>query len=155
MLGAIQGGENAFGQYEIVKPLDEEISDKHLVTSGKSHIELYEDGKISAIVADPIRTDAKVKYGSQVNDELSVDAVSQRPIADLVDVEALSNANCQLVLDTSSNHGTLSASTHFYDPSGIAYGELAKSVGYLSAISGEVRNDFSFLAGNNGLVDVV
>lgn len=94
MLGAIQGGENAFGQYEIVKPLDEEVSDKHLVTSGKSHIELYEDGKISAIVADPIRTDAKVKYGSQVNDELSVDAVSQRPIADLVDVEALSNANC-------------------------------------------------------------
>ena len=54
MLGAVQGGENAFGQYEIAKPLDEQVSDKHLLTSGKTHIELFESGKLSAIVVDPL-----------------------------------------------------------------------------------------------------
>ena len=79
------GGENAFGQYEIVKwdqkdinddEYDfEEVSDKHLITSGKTHIKWFEKGKLSAIVEDPIRTHCSVDYDTfeKNEDNISTD----------------------------------------------------------------------------------
>jgi hypothetical protein len=107
---------NAFGQYEIIKRPDEPISERHLITSGKSHIEMYENGKISAVVYDPIRTDAEVLYNDIPNAEVSTDTVIQRSICDKIDKNELSNINCQYVLDNNINNGTISASTHLYMP---------------------------------------
>lgn len=115
-IGSLLGGMNAFGQYEIIKRPDESISERHLITSGKSHIEMYENGKISAVVYDPIRTDAEVKYNNIPNAEVSTDVVIQRPICDKISKKELSNINCQYVLDNNINNGTISASTHLYIP---------------------------------------
>jgi hypothetical protein len=68
------------------------------------------------MVVDPIRTDAEVKYGSNPNDELSVDSVTKRDIVEKIDAKELSNINCQFVLDNNINNGRLSASTHWYNP---------------------------------------
>ena len=155
-LGSLLGGMNAFGQYEIIKQPTEQISERHLITSGKSHIELYENGKISAMVVDPIRTDAEVKYGSNPNDELSVDAVIKRDIVEKIDAKELSNINCQFVLDNNINNGRLSVSTHWYNP-------LNKlSTTYLSAeqktiidsLKGENAYDSYYSMDNNGNVDI-
>ena len=59
---ATLGGEDAFGQYELIKRKDEPVSTRHMITSGKTHIMWYESGKISAIVEDPIRTQCSVDY---------------------------------------------------------------------------------------------
>lgn len=80
MIGSLQGGMNAFGQYEHIKTNDELSSTKHLITAGKAHYKMYESGKISAIVVDPIRTLADVDYGTEVDSPLSIDAVTSRPI---------------------------------------------------------------------------
>jgi hypothetical protein len=80
MIGTMLGGPNAFGQYEHIKTNNEISSTRHLITAGKSHVEMYESGKISAIVVDPIRTSADVDYGSEVVSPLSIDAVTSRPI---------------------------------------------------------------------------
>lgn len=57
-------------------------SSKHLVTAGKSHYMMYESGKISAIVVDPIRTEASVAYETGVDAPLSIDAVESREVCD-------------------------------------------------------------------------
>lgn len=88
-----------------------------MLTAGKSHYQMHEAGKISAIVFDPIRTEAKVKYESGVNAPLSVDAVESRPVCDKVDSEELSSIHCQQVLDNdSSTYGSISHSTHYFNP---------------------------------------
>ncbi len=53
----------------------EPVSDKHLITSGKTHIKWFENGKLSAIVEDPIRTICSVDYDSWEfgNDNISAD----------------------------------------------------------------------------------
>lgn len=108
---AALAGQNAYGQHQLVfDPKKEEESRKHLVTSGKSRVEIYESGKISAVVEDPIRTEAAVDY-SQLSGELS-----SRPVQDAVDLEQISNMNCQLVLDNAFGNGTISCSTHRYVP---------------------------------------
>ena len=155
MLGAIQGGENAFGQFEIVKNFDEPVSDRHLLTSGKTHVELYESGKLSAIVVDPVRTEAKVKYDTSLEAELSVDAVESRPIADKVDDEEISSINCQLVMDNDVARGTISASTHYFDPistNAVISSDDGQNI-IVSSMVGEIRNDSYFMSNNDGMVD--
>lgn len=105
---AALGGENAFGQHEIVKLSSEEVSERHLITSGKTHVEWYENGKLSAIVEDPIRTTASVDFDN--------DAVQSRELQDKVDTEEISNLNCQAVLDNKYGRGTISCSTHYWNP---------------------------------------
>ena len=153
MLGAIQGGENAFGQYELVKKPDELSSERHLVTSGKSHIEMYENGKISAIVFDPIRTEAKVKYNDSIDGQVSVDAVESRPICEKVDSKELSNINCQFVLDNNAANGTISSSTTWYNPiseSEIISADNGQTI-IVSSLNGEEQNSFYDIAGNDGM----
>ena len=116
MVGSLLGGQNAFGQYEIVRTNDELTSTRHLVTAGKSHVEMFEDGKISAIVFQPIRTEATAKYNGTPDSPISVDAVESRPICEKVDSNEISNINCQIVLDNYVSNGTLSNSTHYFDP---------------------------------------
>ena len=116
MVGSLLGGQNAFGQYELIRTNEEQTSNKHLITSGHSHIEMYEDGKISAMVVAPIRTEAVVEYHATPDASLSVDAVDSRPICDKIAEDALSNINCQYVLDNTENNGTISSSTHYFCP---------------------------------------
>lgn len=116
MVGSLLGGQNAFGQYELIRTNEEQTSNKHLITSGHSHIEMYEDGKISAMVVAPIRTEAVVEYHATPDASLSVDAVDSRPICDKIAEDALSNINCQYVLDNSKNNGMISSSTHYFQP---------------------------------------
>lgn len=155
MLGSLQGGENAFGQYEIIKAPNEISSTRHLITSGKSHVEMYENGKISAIVVDPIRTEAKVKYSDDLGNELSIDAVSSRPTCEKVDAEEISSINCQFVLDNHDANGTMSCSTHWFNPANeknmlsIDNGQTI----VVSSLIGEERNDYSYVANNVGMVD--
>lgn len=145
MLGCVLGGENAFGQYELVKNNDEISSTRHLMTSGKSHIEMYENGKISAIVVDPIRTDAKVHYDDSINGPLSIDAVSERPICNKVDAKEISSINCQFVLDNKYANGTISSSTHLYNP--------INESNTISSLNGEQQNDSFYVMGNDGMTN--
>lgn len=115
-MGTLLGGQNAFGQYELIKNPDEIVSDKHLITAGKSHIQMYESGKISSIVCYPIRTDAKVEYSDIPNAELSTDHVVEREICDKIASDEIENINCQHVLDNQVNYGTISSSTHYFNP---------------------------------------
>ena len=115
-IGSLLGGMNAFGQYEIIKTNDELSSSKHLVTAGKSHYMMHESGKISAIVVDPIRTEASVAYETGVDAPLSIDAVESREVCDQVANEEISSIDCQHVLDNFYGHGTISSSTHYFNP---------------------------------------
>lgn len=131
----LQGGENAFGQYEIIKhdlqeendewiedEDKEEVSKKHLITSGKTHIKWFENGKISAIVEDPIRTICSVDYdtwelgNNNILDEFKyTTSLSNDNVWKIRDHE-LSNIDCQFVLDNNGDaYGKLSASTHWYN----------------------------------------
>ena len=110
---AALGGQNAYGQHELVLKPEEEVSERHLVTSGKTHIEWYENGKISAIVEDPIRTEASVVYNEED------DHLVNRNLQDKVDAEEISNMNCQTVMDNFYDRGTISSSTHLYIPTSV------------------------------------
>ena len=110
------GGQNAFGQYEVVKSSSEAVSERHLITSGKTHIEWYENGKISAIVVDPDRRYAEVNYNNTYIGQISDDQVSARPVVASVDNEDISSIDCQLVLDNHEFNGTISCGTHYFDP---------------------------------------
>lgn len=113
---ACLGGENAFGQHEIIKRPDEEVSERHLITSGKTHIEWYENGKLSVQVEDPDRRDAIVSYNNNYISQISDDAVSAWPICDKVANNEISNIHCKLVMDNDgSSFGVISAQTHHYD----------------------------------------
>lgn len=132
-IASVLGSENAFGQYSIIKKdlkeengrqIDskEDVSERHLVTSGKTHIEWYENGKISAIVEDPIRTICSVDYDSweKGNDNISADDKYQSKLSNdnvwKIRDNKLSNIDCQLVLDNDGDtFGQLSTSTHRYN----------------------------------------
>ena len=115
-IGSILGGENAFGQYDIVKSQKEKVSSKHLITSGKSQIEIFEDGKISAIVEDPVSTSAIIDYHDDKNilSILSTDCISARPICDKIDNNEISNIHCKLVLDNQLSNGSILENTHHF-----------------------------------------
>ena len=110
------GGQNAFGQHEIVKNQDEEQSTRHMVTSGKTHVEIFENGKLSSIVQTPDTRISEVKYNETEDGYLSADAVVARPIYQQIDEREISTINCQHVLDVNSNYGEISASTYYYVP---------------------------------------
>lgn len=129
---ATLGGENAFGQYSIIKKdlkeengneinSTEEESRRHLITSGKTHIEWFENGKLSAIVEDPIRTICSVDFDSweKGNDNISADDKYQSKLSNdnvwKIRDNKLSNIDCQLVLDNNGKtNGKLSTSTHYF-----------------------------------------
>lgn len=113
------GGQNAFGQYETIKPQNELCSTSHLITSGKTHVELFERGCLSVRVEDPDRRDAEVKYNNYLS-QISTDHVTARPIVDRVNTEELSNIHCQLVLDNNdTTNGSIYATTHWFDKQNI------------------------------------
>ena len=125
------GGENAFGQYAIgldtvtteienedgeKQTVDQLSSSHHVITSGKTHIEWYENGKLSVQVEDPDRRDALVDYTNNYIGQISDDVVSARPLCELVEDEQISNIHCKLVLDNNSNlNGVISVQTHLFD----------------------------------------
>lgn len=149
-IGTMLGGQNAFGQYEWIKNPDEIVSDKHLITAGKSHIQMHESGKISSIVCFPIRTEAKVEYDDSPTAELSTDHVVERPLCDKVDNDKVMNINCQNVLDNYANYGTISSSTHYFNP--IAINEILNSETETSTIrkSGKISTDSYNIINNVG-----
>ena len=113
------GGQNAFGQYETIKTQNELCSTSHLITSGKTHVELFERGCLSVRVEDPDRRDAEVKYNNYLS-QISTDHVTARPIVDRVNTEELSNIHCQLVLDNNdTTNGSIYATTHWFDKQNI------------------------------------
>lgn len=117
--GSLLGGPNAFGQYEHIKANDEISSTKHLITAGKSHYQMHESGKISAIVVDPIRTEAHVHYGTAVDSPLSTDAVTLRPVCEKVDAKEVSSVYCKEILDNGGGngaYGSISHYTHYFNP---------------------------------------
>lgn len=150
MMGTILGGQNAFGQYEWIKSPNEETSTKHLITAGRSHVEMHESGKISSIVCFPIRTDAKVEYDDSPTAELSTDHVIERPLCDKIDKNKLMNINCQNVLDNFVNYGTISSSTHYFNP--IAINETLSSTSGTSTIkkNGTISSDSYDIVNNVG-----
>lgn len=107
VIGATLGGSNAFGQYSHI--FDNKLSGKialstdinkvnhsspsHLITAGKTHLRLFEDGRISAITVTPNITSVDVDFQ---NKQLCSDFLS-------------SKVNSQFVM---SNRGELSASTN-------------------------------------------
>lgn len=113
---AALGGSNAFGQHEIVKHNYEPQSTRHMITSGKSHVEIFENGKISSIVQTPDTRPAVVKFNNEENAYLSTDAVEERPIYDLIADKEISTVNCQHVLDVVANDGEVSSSTYCFMP---------------------------------------
>lgn len=152
MIGSLQGGMNAFGQYEHIKTNDELSSTKHLITAGKAHYKMYESGKISAIVVDPIRTQADVDYGTEVDSPLSIDAVTSRPIQDKVDSKELSSIDCQHVLDNFYGHGTISSSTHWYDPTSYSTTTVlsAEQKTTIEKKNGKAETDSYYIVDNDG-----
>lgn len=109
---ACLGGENAFGQHEIIKRPDEQVSQRHLITSGKTHIEWYENGKLSVQVEDPDRRDAIVNHNNNYIGQINDDAVSTRPVCDKIAANELSNIHCKLVMDNAVNNGQMLINTH-------------------------------------------
>lgn len=77
-----------------MKSSSEAVSERHLITSGKTHIEWYENGKISAIVVDPDRRYAEVNYNNTYIGQISDDQVSARPVVASVDNEDISSIDC-------------------------------------------------------------
>lgn len=136
------GGDNAFGQYEIIMPprtrqnldtikseINESlkknskisslntseyiVSDKHLITAKNTQLEFYESGILSAIVRDPYQNDAIVNHNtSQFQYDQQFDSVSCYPAKNAVDENKVNNSNCQFVLNNIINGGEVFASTH-------------------------------------------
>jgi len=94
----------------LIKGKDEEVSERHLITSRKTHIEWYENGKLSVQVEDPDRRDSLIDYKNTYIGQISDDVVSARPICEKVEAEELSNIHCKLVFDNdASTYGVISA----------------------------------------------
>lgn len=111
------GGQNAFGQYQIIKTPKELCATKHLITSGKTQIELFENGKAYCVVKDPDRRPAIVDYKS-LDDvtKLLNDSVSAYTVATSAENLQISSIDCQFALDNDmSCHGLAQMKTQFYD----------------------------------------
>ena len=115
MIGCTLGGDNAFGQYEIIRGQSELVSPRHLVTSGKSQIEIYESGKISSLVSDPIRTEAVAEHAGDIREFLSGEYVTARPMLEKIAANEVSNVYCQHVLDNEAYRGQVLSETYRYD----------------------------------------
>ena len=123
---ACLGGENAFGQYELIKHIDElssaEISDvntivnRHMVTSGQANVLIEENGTINASVCSPQRRLAEVKYDEVRDSKISVDHVISRPFSNLTLSNIIEHTECQFVDDVAKNNGTIQHSTSYVFP---------------------------------------
>lgn len=151
---ATLGGENAFGQYELIKNKHEEVSDRHMITSGKTHMLWYENGKLSGIVEDPIRTECSVDY-DQFELEANNTSVENKysysisnDILNKIAKNEISNINCQYVLDNNGGtHGKLSTSTHWFNIIKADDNSVAKTTGTISVDNWNIMS-------NNGIIDI-
>lgn len=152
---ATLGGENAFGQYDLIKKKEEDVSERHLITSGKTHMMWYENGKISAIVEDPIRTYCSVDFDQFELEDNNTSVTNKynykitNPVNEKIAKNEISNINCQYVLDNNGEaHGVLSTSTHWYDI--INVNLSAEQITKKGVISTDNRN----VMDNNGVIDI-
>lgn len=111
VIGATLGGENSFGQYsQVFKSVmsgttatstDISVvnhsSPSHLITAGKTHIHLFEDGRLSAITTTPTTVPVSVDF----------DSATATPLVEKEDI----NIDSQFVI---ANAGEISASTNDY-----------------------------------------
>ncbi len=108
-IGATLGGENAYWQYENIKAKDEEISKKHMFTTGMAHFEMHESGKISSYVQQPYDNNVSIDFSKgDVSCEVSAEIAIQ------IDNNEISHIVCQHVIDNDLNNGEISASTHHF-----------------------------------------
>lgn len=110
------GGENAFGQYEIIHPVGEAQSEKHRISSEKSWIQLEQHGELKLQVEDPDRRDATVEYGAKYNDKISTDHVIERLSVDAINENELSNLHCGIYLNNHLSNGTIDLQTYQSSP---------------------------------------
>ena len=110
-IGATLGGENAYNQYNQIKLQDEDISKKHMFTTGMSHFQMHESGKISSYVQQPYDNNVSIDFSrGDVSCEISDEVMQQ------INNNEISHIVCQSVLDNDIHKGEISASTHFYEP---------------------------------------
>ena len=111
VIGATLGGENAYNQYNNIKAQDEEISKKHMFTTGMAHFQMHESGKISAYVQQPYDNDVTIDFSNgDISCQIDAD------IAQKIEANEISHIVCQNIIDNSLNKGEISVSTHYYDP---------------------------------------
>ena len=120
------GGENAFGQYELIKHINElssaELSDtslivnRHMMTAGQSNVLIEENGILAASVYSPQRRLAEVKYNEVRDSKISVDHVISRPFSNLALSNLIEHVECQFIEDASKNNGTIQHSTNYVFP---------------------------------------
>ena len=146
------GGEDAFGQYELIKGKDEKVSERHMITSGKTHMLWYEKGILSGIVEDPIRTQCSVDYDKYEleNNNISVDDKYSYEISNdivkKISKNEISNINCQYVFNNDAGtHGELSVSTHWYDIISVFLSDEQYTA------KGQISTDSYFKMNNDGL----
>lgn len=110
------GGENAFGQYELIHPVGEAQSEKHRISSEKSWIQMEQHGELKLQVEDPDRRDATVEYGAKYNDKISADHVTERLSVDAIKENELSNLHCGIYLNNYLSNGTINLQTYQSSP---------------------------------------
>ena len=110
------GGENAFGQYELIHPVGEFQSEKHRISSEKSWIQMEQHGELKLQVEDPDRRDTTVEYGEKYNDKISADHVSVRLSVDAINENELSALHCGIYLNNYLSNGTIDLQTYQSSP---------------------------------------
>ena len=111
VIGATLGGQNAYHQYEQIKEQNEEISKKHMFTTGMAHFQMHESGKISSYVQQPFDNNVSIDFS---NGDISCDVSAE--IEQKINANEISHIVCQNVLDNELNDGEISSSTHKFIP---------------------------------------
>ena len=111
VIGATLGGQNAYHQYEQIKEQNEEISKKHMFTTGMAHFQMHEAGKISSYVQQPFDNNVSIDFS---NGDISCDVSAK--IEQKINANEISHIVCQNVLDNELNDGEISSSTHKFIP---------------------------------------
>ena len=87
--------------------IPEQISKRHLITSGNSHLMMYENGQISAVVSTPYDKDVEVNTISKnINNDVKY----------AVDNHQISSKHCEFVMTDVSEFGSISSMTEYYSP---------------------------------------
>ena len=111
VIGATLGGQNAYHQYEQIKEQNEEISKKHMFTTGMAHFQMHESGKISSYVQQPFDNNVSIDFS---NGDISCNVSAE--IEQKINANEISHIVCQNVLDNELNDGEISSSTHKFIP---------------------------------------
>ena len=150
VIGATLGGPNAFGQYDQIFENNYKTSSylssspRHIITAGKSHIEFYEKGILSGIVVDPDRRETNVDFDKKIHSISSKSKVIERPVADLVNKEELSNIWSRYVFDNDGGtHGYSYLNTHWLDLCNIndTSAQYSKNTNITTDIQHKMQND--------------